>query len=136
MSDVVTRQLLASLCRQAGRGTTNRMSRLTLCGGRHLILREYQWPWASPDSDRPRKELFLHDLLQQGVPVPTILATAEVEGRVAALMDCLPGRLLGEVTLSLLERERTQAWRSCGDALRRTHAIRYPRGTYGVIVGD
>lgn len=113
------------------------MSLLTLHNGEHYVVRRYQWPWAERDHHRMYKEPALHRLLQRaGVPVPTILAEAELAGQSAVLMEYVPGLLLGDVTPVLSHAARADAWHSCGEMLRRAHAIAYPAGTYGVIVGD
>jgi aminoglycoside phosphotransferase (APT) family kinase protein len=145
-----SQELVAALLRQAGitrtvqsvqaitnKGITNQMSLLTLQDGERFIVRRYQWPWAGRDHHRLHKEQFLHSLLRQvGVPVPAILADAELAGQSAVLMEYVPGEALGDVTTALSEAARAEAWHSCGQMLRRTHSISYPEGTSGVIVGD
>jgi aminoglycoside phosphotransferase (APT) family kinase protein len=118
-------------------GITNQMSVITLQDGTRLVLRRYQWPWEAPDLNRPQKEKYVHDLLRQaGVPVPTILAHIDRTDESAALMEFIPGENLGDIAPSLPEEARREAWQSCGRALRLAHAISFPQGTYGIIVGD
>ncbi|HLJ80180.1 MAG TPA: phosphotransferase, partial [Ktedonobacterales bacterium] len=101
------------------------------------MLRQYQWPWEEHDLNRLQKEQHVHALLHRvGVPVPAILAHSERPGQSAVLMDYMPGEVLGDISPCLSDDERRQAWRSCGQILRRAHAISYPAGTYGIIVGD
>lgn len=145
-----SQELVAALLRQAGiirtvqsvqpitnKGITNQMSLLTLQDGDRFIVRRYQWPWADRDHSRRHKEPFLHALLQQaGVPVPAILASAELARQAAVLMEYVSGEALGDVTTVLGDAARAQSWHSCGQMLRRAHRISYPPGTYGVIVGS
>jgi aminoglycoside phosphotransferase (APT) family kinase protein len=130
-------QAATSIHPLSGNGITNHMDVVTLENGAHLVLRRYQWPWGTPDLDRPQKEEYLHALLRQaGVPVPAILAHIDRAGQCSALMEFMPGENLGDIAPSLSEEARQQAWRSCGSALRRAHTISYPKGTYGIIIGD
>ena len=118
-------------------GITNQMDLITLEDGTRLVLRRYQWPWEAPDLDRPQKEEYVHALLRQaGVPVPAILAHIERAGQSSALMEFMFGENLGDIAPSLPEKVSRWAWRSCGSALRLAHTISYPKGTYGIIVGD
>src|SRR5579872_35455 len=147
---VVQEQLVTALLHQAGikravrniqpitnKGITNHISLITLQDGARFILRQYQWPWEEHDLNRLQKEQHVHALLHRvGVPVPAILAHSERPGQSAVLMDYMPGEVLGDISPCLSDDERRQAWRSCGQILRRAHAISYPAGTYGIIVGD
>ncbi|PWT79233.1 MAG: hypothetical protein C5B60_00010 [Chloroflexi bacterium] len=118
-------------------GITNHMALVTLEDGAHFVLRQYQWPWDNRDLNRPEKERYIHALLRQaGVPVPAIVAHVELAGRSAVLMEYMPGKNLGDIATSLPEEASGQVWRSCGQMLRRAHSISYPKGTYGVIVGN
>jgi len=75
----------------ANQGITNRMSLLTLQDGARLIVRHYQWPWAHREHLRLHKEQFLHALLRQaGIPVPAILAAAQLASQSAVLMEYVP----------------------------------------------
>ena len=146
----IEEEMAIALLRQAGlplaiqqiqplpaNGITNHMALITLQDGARFVLRRYQWPWAGRDLNRPQKEQYLHALLlRAGVPVPAILAQVELNGHSATLMEYMPGELLGDIAPSLPEEASRQAWRSCGEMLRRAHSITYPEGTYGIIVGD
>jgi aminoglycoside phosphotransferase (APT) family kinase protein len=117
-------------------GITNHMALITLEDGAYLVVRQYDWPWEHHDLHRPEKELYIHALLHQaGIPVPAILAHIDHAGRSAVLMEYVPGEDLGTIAPSLPEEARRQAWQSCGQVLRRVHAISYSEGTYGIIVG-
>lgn len=143
-------ELVAALLRQAGitrtvqsveaitnQGITNRMFLITFQDGERLIMRHYQWPWANREHHRLHKEPFLHALLRQaGVPVPAILANAELAGQTALLMEYVPGEALGDIPPALSAAAKAEAWHSCGQMLRRAHSICYPQGTSGVIVGN
>ncbi len=143
-------ELVAALLHKAGitrpvqsvqantnKGITNQMSLITLQDGERFIVRLYQWPWGSPDHRRLHKEQFLHSLLARaGVPLPAILANAELAGQSAVLMEYVAGEELGDVTTALSAVARAEAWHSCGQMVRRAHSISYPEGTSGVIVGD
>jgi aminoglycoside phosphotransferase (APT) family kinase protein len=121
----------------ANNGITNQMALITLQDGARFVLRQYQWPWQDRDLNRPEKEQHIHALLHQaGVPVPAILAHIELAGQSAVLMEYADGLHLGDVTPSLPKEARIQAWRSCGQMLRRAHTISYPEGIYGIIVGS
>ena len=118
-------------------GYTNEMWSVCLRSGDQVVLRRYQWPHDSPDLDRLQKEVFLHDQLgKHGVPVARVLSHAQEKQSAAMLLEYLPGELLGDICMSLTPGACDQAWFSCGQALRRAHAITYPAGTSGVIVGD
>jgi aminoglycoside phosphotransferase (APT) family kinase protein len=118
-------------------GITNQMALITLQDGARFVLRQYQWPWQDRDLHRPEKEQYIHPLLHQaGVPVPAILAHIELAGQSAVLMEYRRGSHLGDIAPTLPDEARIQAWRSCGQMLRRAHTISYPEGTYGVIVGN
>jgi aminoglycoside phosphotransferase (APT) family kinase protein len=118
-------------------GITNQMALITLEDGARFVLRQYQWPWQDRDLNRPEKEQYIEALLHQaGVPVPAILGHVELAGQSAVLMEYSQGSQLGDITLTLPEEARIQAWRSCGQMLRRAHSITYPDGTYGIIVGN
>ncbi len=119
-------------------GVTNRTSLVTLQNGPQYILREYRWPYSSPDDlQRLSKEKYLHDLLlKNGVPVPAVLAEYDDKNSSALLMEFKPGTLLGDVVSTLDEDERVQAWRATGAALRGVHSIRLPEERSGVIVGE
>ena len=117
-------------------GWTNENWLVTLCSGTRLILRRYRWPHSAADLDRPVKERYLHRILSAaGVPVARILAHVEEGDLSAALLEFLPGEPLGDVSTRLSRRDRADAWRSTGAALRCAHTIQYPPGTHGVIVG-
>jgi aminoglycoside phosphotransferase (APT) family kinase protein len=147
---VIQEGVIAALLSQAGitqavrsihpltaQGITNQMAYLTLRDGTRFVVRQYQWPWEERDLNRPLKERYLHALLHQAdVPAPAILGQIEREGQSLALMEYMPGEVFGDIAPSLPKRARNQAWRSCGEMLRRAHAIAYPSGTYGIIVGD
>jgi aminoglycoside phosphotransferase (APT) family kinase protein len=134
----------AGVCRDVRRidtvtgGLTNRTAIVHLWDGSRYVVREYGWPYdCQDDLERPVKERFLHSLLlDQGVPVPRILAEAREHGRAAVLMEYLPGELLGDLADALAERDRRAAWRAAGEALRRAHEVRYPPGSHGWVVGD
>lgn len=65
-------------------------------------MRHYQWPWVKREPSRLHKEQFVHALLRQaGVPVPAILAEAELAGQAAVLMEYVPGEQLGNITPAL-----------------------------------
>lgn len=119
-------------------GLTNRTSVVALTDGSKYVLREYSWPHESPDDlDRLRKEIYLHEILGQNrVPVPRILAQVKGKKLGALLLEHLPGRLLGDVAASLSSGELSEAWSSCGAALRRAHGITFPEGTSGIIAGE
>jgi len=118
-------------------GLTNLMNVIELRDGSRYVLRVYQNPRGDEDLKRSRKEIFLHRLLgERGVPVAHILANWDDDDLSAILMEYLSGEQLGEATLRLSRKERDEAWFSCGAALRQIHEIAYPKGTYGVIVGD
>jgi aminoglycoside phosphotransferase (APT) family kinase protein len=117
-------------------GWTNENWLVTLHSGTRLVLRRYRWPHSSADLDRPVKERYLHRILgAAGVPVAGILAHVEEAGLAASLLESLPGEPLGDVSTRLSARDRADAWRSTGAALRRAHSMQYPPGTHGVIVG-
>jgi aminoglycoside phosphotransferase (APT) family kinase protein len=147
---VIQEQVAAALLRQAGltqgvqhihpltnHGITNQVALITLQDGSRFVLRQYRWPWDKRDLNRPQKEQYLHTLLHEaGVPVPAILAHVDVAGESALLLEYVPGEVLGDIAPSLSDAARKQAWRSCGHMLRQAHAIAYPEGTFGIIVGD
>jgi aminoglycoside phosphotransferase (APT) family kinase protein len=146
---MVDQEQLVALLRQAGikqcvhdiqpivnQGVTNQVSLVTLQDGARFILRQYQWPWEGPDLNRLPKERYVHALLQRlGVPVPAILAHVEHSGHSVILMEYMPGEVLGDIAPSLPDEARREAWRSCGQVLRRAHSISFPAGTCGIIVG-
>src|SRR5215467_6713311 len=81
-------QAIESISPLASNGSTNQMTLITLVGGARLVLRQYRWPWETPDLDRPHKEQYLHALLRQaGVPVPTILAHSNRSGQSFVLIE-------------------------------------------------
>lgn len=65
-----------------------------------------------------------------------MLAQVDVERQAAALLEYVRREVLGDVASSLPEEASRQAWRSCGQMLRRAHAIAHPPGVFGTIVGD
>jgi aminoglycoside phosphotransferase (APT) family kinase protein len=130
-------QSVASVHPLTSNGITNQMELITLEDGTRLVLRRYQWPWDTPELDRPLKEKYVHSVLQQvGVPAPAILAHVDRTGQSAVLMEFIPGENLGDIAPSLPYEASAEAWRSCGSALRLAHTVSYPAGIYGIIVGD
>jgi aminoglycoside phosphotransferase (APT) family kinase protein len=139
LTDAGLHQEVSAVRAVSGSGWTNQTHQVELADGQRFILRVYRWPHADqPDGlRRVAKERFLHQLLRlNGVPVPEVIAQIENEGQAAALLQYLPGELLGDLDPRLPEVERQQAWYAAGAALRRAHEIHYPSGTHGVIVGD
>lgn len=134
MSAIPSEELLAELLRQAGlpaavgvtpltgRGFVNRISAVTLAGGRRVVLRELR---------RPRPPAFARArfLASHGVPAPALLAATER----AELQEFIDGETLGD----LIEtgRDTDRVWRLVGEAFRRVHAVRFPSGLAGEKLG-
>src|SRR5262245_20002474 len=96
-------------------GMTNHVALITLRNGARVVFRQYHWPWDGRDLNRPQKEQYLHALLHQaGVPVPAIHAHVDVAGQAAALLEYVPGEVLGDIAPSLPHEASAQVWRSCG----------------------
>lgn len=109
----------------ASAGRVNTSTIVALPDGGRVVVRVYGWPFdGEPSFDRRAKEAWLHPRLRAaGVPVPEVLAVADDAGRQAALLEWVPGELLGTVAARDPDVDLTVAWREAGAALRRVHDL-------------
>ena len=121
----------------ASPGRVNTSTILALPDGERVVARVYGWPFdGEPSFDRRAKEAWLHPHLRAaGVPVPEVLAVADHEGRQGALLEWVPGELLGTVAATRPDVDLTVAWRDAGAALRRAHDLDLLQGEGFVAAG-
>lgn len=106
-------------------------------GAERYAVRAYGWPFGGePPFDRRAKEAALHPrLAAAGVPVPEVLATATVDGLDGALLEWVPGDLLGVAAQRVSADDLAEAWQEAAIALRRAHGIEVGP-TAGFLVAD
>ncbi|MGH2587601.1 MAG: phosphotransferase family protein [Dehalococcoidia bacterium] len=120
-------------------GSSNDHYVVTLSNGFRCVLREYRWPLRNAPDDlrRPELEFFVHGVVHRhGVPVPAVLATVELDGRSASLLEYVDGELMADVLRRGDQIAADHVWYSFGRALRRLHGITFPAGTHGRFKGS